>query len=109
MGKLITAAVAHFNTKVVRPLEIPEWDTTVYAKVVSMDEKSKWLVKSSEDTTDYMIYAIIGAIVDADGNPLFDIGDKRALRHEVDPDIVARMSNHVLHTGAITDEDREKN
>lgn len=109
MTKLIDKAIAHFNDKAVIPLDIPEWGVTVYGKVVSMDEKSKWLIKANEDTTDYMIYAIIGGIVDEDGNAVFDIGDKHSLRHQVDPEIIAKMSNLVLHTGVQSDEEREKN
>ena len=45
MSKLIEAAVEHFNSKEIRKLEVPEWNTTLYAKNLTLHDKSKMLAR----------------------------------------------------------------
>lgn len=109
MGALIDAAVAHFSNQEVRSLEVPEWGVTIYAKNLSLEDKAKWLKRAQEDTTDYMVYAVIYGAVDGDGKPLFDLSDKPKLRTAVDPDILSKVANFVLKLAADSEEEREKN
>ena len=51
--KLIETAVSHFSTKTVREIHVPEWDTTLYAKPLSLDERSRLFGKG--DNIDYMV------------------------------------------------------
>lgn len=90
-------------------MEVPEWGVTVFAKNLSLEDKAKWLKRAQEDTTDYMVYAVIYGAVDSEGEPYFDVGDKPKLRKAVDPDVLSRVANFVLKLAAESEEEREKN
>ena len=78
-------------------MEVPSWDVTIFAKNLSLSDKAKWLARSKDDTTDYMVYAVIYGAVDEKGEPLFDISDKPKLRNSVDPDVLSSVANFVLN------------
>ena len=107
MSKLIDTAISHFSNREIRSLEIPEWETTIYAKNLTLDDKARWLARANNDGTDYMIYAVILGATDENGDAVFSLEDKVRLRKQVDPDVVARIANFVLQVE--TEEDREKN
>lgn len=106
---LIDQAVAHFSAKETRSITVPEWGVTLYAKNLTLDDKSKWLKRAQDDTTEYMLYAVIFGLTDEQGETVFDIGDKPKLRKHTDPEIVARLASFVLGTQASSEEEREKN
>ena len=106
--KLIDAAVSHFSSKTVRSIEVPEWETTLYAKNLTLEDRAKWFRRSDGDTTDFLIYALIFGLTDEKGEPVFTIEDKQSLRRSVDPTIVNKLADFVLESG-VTEEEREKN
>ena len=106
--KLIDAAVSHFTSKAVRSIEVPEWDTTLYAKNLTLEDRAKWFRRSDGDTTDFLIYALIFGLTDEKGESVFTIEDKQSLRRNVDPVIVNKLADFVLDSGA-NEEEREKN
>lgn len=109
MSKLIDVAVSHFSNKEIRELYVPEWGVTLYSKNLSLDDKAKWMKRSDEDTTNYLVYAVIFGITDEKGDAVFDVGDKVKLRNHVDPDVLSRVANFVLESSAVDEEEREKN
>jgi len=106
--KLIDTAVSHFSNKAIRKLEVPEWEVTLCAKNLTLDDKAKWLRRAGDDTTDFMVYAIIFGLQDENGESVFTIEDKHRLRNSVDPTIVNKLADFVLELG-FTNEEREKN
>jgi len=106
---LIDKAVQHFSSKATREIYVPEWDVTLFAKNLTLEDRSKWLNRADGDTTDYMVYAVIFGLTDESGNNVFDIGDKVKLRRHVDPDIVSKLASFVLQVSAPEESDREKN
>ena len=109
MSSFIDNAVAHFSGREIRSLEVPEWGTTVYAKNLSMSDKAKMTKRADGDLTSFYCYTIIFGAIDAQGEPLCDIGDKHKLANGVDPDILARVANFIHDGVAPTEEEREKN
>ena len=109
MPKLIEAAIDHFSSKDVRKIEVPEWDVVLYAKNLTLDDKAKMLRRSDSDNTDYLIFALIFGLVDAEGEPVFALEDKVTLRKKVDPDVVTRIATFVLTGESLSEEEREKN
>lgn len=107
--KLIDVAISHFNSKEIRSLEVPEWDTTLYSKNLTLADRAKWMKLAEDDNLSYLVYAVIFGTTDAQGEPVFDIGDKPTLRSNVDPDIVSRIASFVLKIDADSEEEREKN
>jgi hypothetical protein len=106
--KLIDTAVSHFSSKAVRSIEVPEWETTLYAKNLTLDDKAKWFRRADGDTTDFMVYSLIFGLQDANGEQVFTIEDKHNLRKNADPVIVSRLADFVLESG-LKEESREKN
>lgn len=109
MSKLIDVAVSHFSNKEIRELYVPEWGVTLYSKNLSLDDKARWMKRSDEDTTNYLVYAVIFGITNEKGDAVFDVGDKVKLRNHVDPDVLSRVANFVLESSAVDEEEREKN
>jgi len=108
MGKLIDTAISHFSSKEIRSLRVDEWDTTLYSKNLSLEDKAKWYARADGDNTDYLVYALIYGVTDKDGESVFDIGDKVKLRKKVDPEVLSKVANFVLDT-TDSEEEREKN
>lgn len=109
MSKLIDVAVSHFNAREVRQMEVPEWETTLYAKNLSLEDKHKWLKRAKGETDEYLLYAVIFGVTDENGDTVFDIGDKAKLKTNVDPEVLSRIANFVLEVDAKTEEEREGN
>jgi len=107
--KLIEKAVSHFSSKERRQLYIEEWDATIYARNVNLEDKSSWMKQSDGDSFEYMLYAIIGGVEDEEGNLCFDLSDKPKLKKGADPEVVSKVASFVLETSGPTDEEREKN
>lgn len=106
---LIDKATAHFNAKTVRSLYVPEWDVEVFAHPLTMADKGKWLTRASGSNTDYLVYAVIFGAKDREGNALFSIEDKAALRENCDSEVVSTVASFVLSSDNATEEEREKN
>ena len=108
MGKLIDTAVSHFNNKEIRSLKVPEWETTIYCKNLSLKDKADWYNRADGDNTDYLGYALIFGCTDEKGKHLFDVGDKHSLKNKVDPEVLSKVANFVLSV-TTDEEEREKN
>ena len=54
-----------------------------------------------------MAYTLIYKALDSDGNKIFDLGDKRALMHEVDADVAADLAAKIM-SGASIEEQQGK-
>ena len=107
--KVIESATAHFSSKEIRSIVIPEWDVTLYSKNLTLDDKAKMISRANGNSTDYLIYAVIFGLTDKDGNQAFTLEDKTSLRSKVDPEVVSRAANFVLSAETASEEDREKN
>ena len=106
---IIDAAVSHFNSKAVRKIAVPEWETELYAKNLTLDDKAKWMRRADNDTTLYMVYSLIYGLVDEKGDSVFTIEDISKIRKSVDPDIVQKLANFVLLPQSKSEDEREKN
>lgn len=109
MGSFADKAVAHFSNREVRKLEVPELETVVYAKNLSMADKAKITSRADGDLTDFYCYSIIFGATDEKGDAICDVGDKHKLANSMDPDILARIANFVHDSSGKTEEEREKN
>lgn len=107
--KLIDAAISHFNAKDIRKVEVPEWEVTLYAKNLTLEDKAKWSKRADSDATLFLAYALIFGLTDEKGEAVFTIEDISSLRKNTDPDVVQRLANFVLLPQSKTEEQREKN
>ena len=107
--KIIESAIAHFSSKEIRAIVVPEWDITLYSKNLTLDDKAKMISRANGNSTDYLIYAVIFGLTDKDGNQAFTLEDKSSIRNKVDPEVISRVANFVLNSDTNSEEDREKN
>lgn len=106
---VIEQAKAHFSTKEVRKTKVPEWDTTIYCKPLTLDDRAKIAARAEGNATDYLVYAVIFGSTNEQGEMIFGIDDKLALRKQCDPQVVSRVANFILSSETKTEEEREKN
>ena len=110
--KAIESAKVHFSGLAVEMTEVPEWGTDgeplqVYYKPMTLAEKNKLYKLAQNDDLEIMAYTLIYKALDSDGNKIFDLGDKRALMHEVDADVAAELAGKIM-SGASIEEQKGK-
>lgn len=104
--KAIESAKVHFSGLSIEMVEVPEWGADgeplkVYYKPMTLAEKNKLYKLATNDDLEIMAYTLIYKALDADGNKLFDLGDKRALMHEVDADVAAELAAKIMSGDSI--------
>ena len=111
-GGVIDRAVAHFSAQEIRTIEVPEWGDddgplVIYVEPFTLREQGR-LHKASNGGGDATVLAdvLIMKCMDAEGNKLFDLGDKRALQTKVDAGVLAKLATDIM---AVDPEELEKN
>jgi hypothetical protein len=94
-------AVAHFDTKGIRQIEVPEWDTVIHCSPFTMNEKRKLLKVAKDDDLEFLIRALIMKAKDAQGEPMFDLADKVSLMNKVDPDVITRVVTSITSSASV--------
>lgn len=101
---VLDRAKAHFQLQEIRALEVPEWGDSpaaplvVFCKPVTLEQKAKLarLAKNEASGLELLVYALIELALDAGGEKLFTLADKKALMSQVDPDVVSRVAGWLL-------------
>ena len=97
MNKLIDKATAHFESVLagglLGPIQVPEWDATIYYKPSStMAEEAKIIeLSQAGKTTEALVQTLIIKARDSEGNLLFDQADRPRLMRAVDPAVILRI------------------
>jgi hypothetical protein len=91
-------------------VEVPEWDTTLYAKPSLSLAKLGEIMELSNDgkSAEAMVMTIIYRLIDEEGNPVFRKAEKAELMRQVDPDVLSRIIT-TISDGTMTDEEVTKN
>ncbi len=85
MSDVLARARAHFDSYKARPVEIAEWlddagkPTVCFIKPLTMGDRRKLDRKHADDANERMVTIVIRNAVDADGEALFEEGDRREL------------------------------
>lgn len=109
---LIDRMKAHFTDIGVRSIEVPEWGEdgkplVIYFAPMTLADKQKLMTIGERDGyVARLADALIMKAMDAEGKKLFTVGDKQALRHQVDPDVLARVVRDMM--AGPTEEDMGK-
>ena len=101
-GGVIDRAVAHFSAQEIRTIEVPEWGDDdgpliVYVEPFTLREQGR-LAKASSGSGDATVLAdvLIMKCMDADGNKMFGLDDKRAMQTKVDATVLARVATEIM-------------
>ena len=90
-------------------VEVPEWDSTLYAKPsISLAKLGEIMeLSNAGKSAEAMALTLIYRLIDADGNPVFRKAEKNELLRSVDPDVLSRIIT-TISDNTPSDEDVEK-
>jgi hypothetical protein len=113
VSSVIEQMKRHFAAFGTQSIEVPEWGEdgkplVIYYTPMTLAEKQRLdYALEREGRVGRLADALIMKALDAQGKPLYTVADKKALREEVDPDVLARVVVRMMTTPSI--EDMEKN
>ena len=91
-------------------IEVPEWDTVVYAKTsIPLSKLGEIMELSNQGkTAEAMVMTLIYRLIDEEGNAIFKKAEKSELLRQVDPDVLSRIMT-IIGENQPSQEDLEKN
>jgi len=110
---VLARAKNHFENQPIREIVVPEWADdegnpfVMYVKPWTIQDQGKlqFAIKSGNEA-DAVVEVLVIKCLDANGDKVFQIGDKVDLRQNVDANVLARIASEI--TGTDTEE-LEKN
>ncbi|MCC8368530.1 MAG: hypothetical protein LN573_00365 [Rickettsia endosymbiont of Oxypoda opaca] len=99
--KIIDRVKAHFDTKEIKIIEVPEWGDGdnplyIYCSPLTLAQKNCLYKMAKEDDLGLMVEALIMKAKDKEGNCLFSRADKPELMRSCDPDVLIRIANNIM-------------
>ena len=97
---ILDHAEEQFSSIKRKQIDVPEWNTTIYSKPLTLSEKRKLyrnLGAKSEDVSSMMVEALIMKAEDKDGKKLFTPDDRDRLMNKGDPDVVSAVATEILY------------
>ena len=103
---ILDNAKNHFDNLGTKKIEVPEWGDEngpafIYAEPCTLADKGKIKKRSEKDEIDALAYILILKAQDAQGNKLFTLEDKHALKTKVDPDVLSRIASEMMRAPSI--------
>mgnify|MGYP001181400836 CR=1 FL=1 len=99
----IQRATEHFKAKPLKRIEIEEWGDEngqpmiAYSSPFTLKDQGRLqYLTEKQSAADTLAELLIMKLVDDNGDKLFTIDDKNALRNDVDASVVARIANQVM-------------
>ena len=108
MGVLENAK-KHFDALGVNKIEVPEWGDEngpliIYSEPCTLADKGKIKTRADRDgEINALVYILILKAQDAQGEKLFTIEDKQALKTKVDPDVLSRVVSQLMRAQSVSE------
>ena len=101
----------HFDSKGINKIEVAEWGEEgkpleIFSKPFTLAEKRNLFKNARNDDLAVLVDAIVLKALDADGNKIFKLDDKKTLLNNADPDVIGRVATLMLNS--INSEEAEK-
>lgn len=100
--RVIERATAHFKSKSVKKIEVPEWGDEnepliIYIEPFTLKDQGRLqnATKGSSES-EALAELLVLKCLDSEGNKMFTIEDKPALRSKVDANIIARVASQIM-------------
>ena len=111
--RVIQRAKNHYQNQPVKEIVVPEWADddgnpfVFYARPFTLQDQGKlqFAVKNQSEA-DALAEVLVLKALDSEGNKIFQIGDKKDLRNQVDASVLARIANQIMGSAV---EELEKN
>ena len=105
---VLKAAKDHFSEQGRKEIDVPEWETTIFAAPLTLKERDRLLSGGAgEVRLSVMADIVIFKAEDQGGKKMFTVEHKFALMNEVDAEVVSRIASEIL--AGPTVEDARKN
>jgi len=107
MGKAIQNAVRHFEGLGPVRIEIEQWSDedgplVIVAEPMTLEDKIRMAeITTQRSALDGMIWVLLKYAKDEDGNRIFDLEDKVALKTKVDPDIISDIVQKITRSQSV--------
>lgn len=104
---VLDRAKKHFKDQPIIEIKVPEWTdengdaTIIYSKPFTMKERQTLQKFADGDDIELFIRVVIMKSLDADGNRMFDLTDKKDFENHVDPAVILRISHQMTKTPSI--------
>jgi len=117
-ASVISRATEHFKAKPLKRIEIPEWGEyddngelieplVVYSTPFTLKDQSRIrYVAEKQSEVDVLAEVLVMKLIDENGDKVFTIEDKNALRNSVDASVVSRIATSIM---SVSEVDLEKN
>lgn len=103
-SRVIQRATDHFKGKPLKRIEVEEWGDedgplVAYSSPFTLKDQGRLqYLTEKQSHADTLAELLIMKLVDESGDKIFTVEDKRALREDVDANIVARIANQIMST-----------
>jgi len=100
MSYILSKVTAHFESLGTREINVPEWDTVIYAEPVTVAERQR-IFAGSKGENDYgvLVKILIEKARDKDGAKIFTLADKATLLQRADSSVVIRVAADIMSGG----------
>lgn len=108
MTRAIDNVVAHFDSQEIRKIEVKEWGTEdkpleIFCKPLTLQESKRLYKMANSSDLEVMVYAVITKALDAEGEKIFNLGDKESLMNKADVGVLSDVASQIL--GSLTPEE----
>lgn len=101
---ILDKAVEHFDSKETIEIDVPEWETVIYATPFTLAEQRKLYKFAKDDDMEFLVRAIILKAMDKDGEKIFDLSDKQKMMNRVDPKVLSRIATEMSASESVEDQ-----
>lgn len=107
-SRAIQRATEHFKAQPLKRIEVEEWGDengplVAYSSPFTLRDQGRLQhLTEKQSHADTLAELLIMKLVDENGDKIFTIEDKRALREDVDANIVARIANKIMSSDVET-------
>jgi hypothetical protein len=89
-------AKAHFASRSVGKVEVPEWDCAIFYKTPNLATLKAVMAEAQGDAIEAQARIVVACATDDAGERIWSKPEYRDLMTSVDPGIVARIANAIL-------------
>ena len=106
---ILERAKAHFESKEIKRIEVPEWGddngnpAVIIAEPFTLADRKTLLKFAKDDEMVFVVRMVIMKAMNENGEKLFDLSDKPVLMNKVDPAIILRIANAISLSPTVED------
>jgi hypothetical protein len=105
MSDVMARISAHFSALGKKRMEVPEWGgpdgpLVLFAEPMTVGDRSRVYRHAKNDSLEFLVRTIVLKAKDAEGQPVFDVGDVHGLMTTADARVVERVANEIMCHGA---------